>query len=213
MRSIYKPLTPKGRIIVSGTNDIVYVRVPRGANTSIRLAIPDAQEIKVAPSRLRKNYPNSFVFSFVRNPWARLVSGYRSKLCHHNAVNKAVFKKLVKLDSRFQLHMPFDEFAELICGLPDRKVEKHFRSQSYFLKHKGQLIPDFIGRLENMQEDWNEVQSITNTNLTLQHKNRSGSPNHKEYYANPRIREMVADRYAEDISSFDYHFDEQNDNS
>ncbi len=208
MRSIYKPLTPKGRIIVNGAKDIVYVRVPRGANTSIRLAIPDAQEEKVSPSRLYKNYPNAFIFSFARNPWARLVSGYRSKLCQRNSANKAAFKKLVRLDSRFRQHMPFEEFAELICGLPDRKVEKHFRSQSYFLKHKGQLIPDFVGRLENIQADWEKVQAITNANLPLQHTNRSGATHYQEYYATPRLRELVADRYAEDISSFGYHFDE-----
>lgn len=207
MRFFSRPHDPKGRIIVSARNDIVYIRVPKCANSSITKALEDGKEEKIDLARLRKLYPGSKVFSFVRNPWARLVSGYREKMSLPEFAWKNAAKRLVEIDARFRPGMPFEKFVELICALPDEEVEKHFRSQSYFLKHNSELVPDFVGRLERIEQDWQALQQFIGTPLPLQHVNRSEETDYRHYFSNTQLRYDVADRYAEDIATFGYEFD------
>lgn len=211
MRLFPRPYNPKGRIIVWPRDHIVYVRVPKCGNTSLSKVLKDGLEEKVDLSRLRSLYPGYKVFSFVRNPWARLVSGYNGKMSRPEFAQDDPARRLRKIDRRFRPGMCFDEFAELICALPDKRTEKHFRSQSYFLKQDGQLVTDFVGHLERIEQDWPALQEITGTPLRLshiRHSSRNIDLDYRNYYSDTGIRKLVAQRYAEDISSFGYTFDQ-----
>lgn len=210
MRLFPRSYNPKGRIIVWPRENVVYVRVPKSGNTSLSNVLEDGREEKVDLSRLRSLYPGCKVFSFVRNPWARLVSGYNGKMSRPEFAQDDPARRLKKIDRRFRPGMPFEEFAELICALPDKKAEKHFRSQSYFLKQGGQLVTDFVGHLERIEQDWPALQEAMGTRLLLshiRHTNRHSDLDYRSYYSDAGIRMLVAKRYAEDISSFGYAFD------
>ena len=198
---------PNGRIVFWPRENIVYVRVPKSGNTSFCNALEGGRMEKVDLSRLRTIYPDCRVFSFVRNPWARLVSAYKEKINEQYTDGKIV-GRLSKINRRFRLDMPFEEFAELICTLPDKRTEKHFRSQSYFLKQGGRLIPDFVGHLEQINQDWPALEEKMGTRLQLRHLTKTVSSDYSSYYSNAGIRDQVGDRYAEDISTFGYEFGE-----
>jgi len=198
----------KGRIFIWHRDNIVYLRVPKSGNTSMCNILEGGSKKIVDLSRLRTLYPGCKVFSFVRNPWARLVSGYNQKMSQPELSGERPAKRLREIDRRFRPGMGFEEFAKLVCVLPDDRTEKHFRSQSYFLKHEGQLIPDFVGRLEQIEQDWPVLQEVMGVQLQLRHANKAGDADYRSYYSDTGIRDLVANRYAEDISTFGYEFDD-----
>ncbi|MEP0357589.1 MAG: sulfotransferase family protein [Paraglaciecola sp.] len=158
-----------------------------------------------------QSYQDYFTFGFVRNPWQRLVSEYLHK----------------KIDSRMSLK----EFV--LNGLPEEDsfsdAYRHIIPQSDFLfDAQGNQNVDFIGRFENLAEDFSEVcEKLGLEGASLPHKNSSYSPRRaalrklrhlfsgdkkrvkKDYreYFDDELLELVNKLYAKDIQNFGYSFD------
>jgi len=102
--------------------------------------------------------------------------------------------------------MPFEEFADFVCTLPDSKTEKHLRSQCHFLVYRGQLVPGFIGRFEMIAKDWCELCSRLGETIELVRYNRTDGAPYPTYYSS-RLVNLVGDRYHEDVVRFGYQFE------
>ena len=117
-----------------------------------------------------------FHFAFVRNPWDRVISRYASATSSRP--------------------MPF---AEWIKGINEYAGTE---PQIEALKYE----PDFIGRYENIIEDWAKVQAETGLG-DLEHKNQAiREPAYQQYY-DEQTKQIVAETYAEEIERFGYTFD------
>lgn len=139
---------------------------------------------KLLPDDIFQSY---FKFAFVRNPWNRLVSEYefiRRRPDHgrHSKVIKMEFEEYIRYQSR-----RFD--AHQINMLADKN---------------GVLLMDFIGKFENLQEDWNFVtDTLGIENKELSHKKKAGIKNYDSYYTN-ETRDLVAELWKRDIETFGY---------
>lgn len=198
------------RIVVWQQYRAVYVRVPKVANTSIRHSFGGGRERSACLALLHRRYPQHLTFSFVRNPWSRLVSTYRHKILAETITNDnyldGVHRGFVKWRFPFRAGMPFEEFVDFICTLPDDRSEKHLKSQSHFLVHRGVLIPAFIGRFETIARDWGELCVRLGANVELVRYNRTDGAPYPSYYS-PRLVNLVGDRYHDDVVRFGYDFD------
>ncbi len=173
----------------------------------------------------RKTLEEYFVFTFVRNPWDRMVSQYKYRHFLHskytfNYVTKNIQELYeehynVKSDG-IQINMdPITYYGELI----------HLPSQLEFLRGKfGDFdktpFIDFIGRYENLQEDFDEVCSKIGLDyIKLPHKNKGeGSAcndgscksirrkNYREFY-DEETKDFVALKYKEEIEKFKYSYE------
>jgi hypothetical protein len=136
-----------------------------------------------------------FKFSFVRNPWDRLVSAYE----FWRAVRKI---KAPDFKSFLFKYLP---------KANDGDSSRHVIPQYQFLcDENGKLLVDFIGRFESLQTDFDAVcknLNITEHSTTLPHRNRAiGRRHYAEYYDGESL-DFVKTLYKRDIELFNYTFD------
>ena len=137
-------------------------------------------------------------FAFVRNPWDRTLSGvhYRKKVGGSCYKNYTIKDYLNGFTTKTNCH---DKLS----------INQHIRPQYEFVfDETGNNLMDFIGRFENLQEDFNVVcDKIGIPRQELPHKNKSKHKHYTEYY-DDETREIIAEKYAKDIEYFGYKFGE-----
>lgn len=161
----------------------------------------------------RKTYPNYFddyfKFSFVRNPWDKLVSLYFM----HTRLNWDL-----RWDWSAVTAPCFSDFLRITHGYNKTKQRHIYRGHptghmrmsnqlDWLVDENGSLIVDFVGRFENYQEDFNTVCDKIGIPQPqeIPHRNKSEHKHYTEYYDN-ETREIVATRFAKDIEYFGYEF-------
>lgn len=144
---------------------------------------------------------DNFIFAFVRNPYDRLYSAYKNKVMQPLEKDK----KNIFRNHGIQLGMKFSEFVDIVCNIPDSKIDRHLRSQSWFLSYNKRLIPQFIGHLESFYEDWAELNKQFNLGEPT-HKNSTESldvESYREQY-DSELEKKVFNRYKKDFEFFGY---------
>lgn len=156
-----------------------------------------------------EEFAGFYKFSFVRNPWARLVSEYR----YRNYFNHRSFKDFV--------------MRKLPSPGPDDKY-RHIMPQTQMLYDgNGRLLVDFVGKFENLQSDFDKVcQHLAIEKSALPHVNSSdkgsrelkrkmrnflyrNNETHLRRYTDfydDETREFVAEMYRMDVDNFGYRF-------
>jgi hypothetical protein len=140
-------------------------------------------------------FESYFKFAFVRNPWDRVLSEYRWR----------------KISKRYDLSL-----KQFVISY-DQIKEKKYRNKVGLLTHmlpqykfiydtKETLHADFIGKFENLQEDFNKVcEKLGIEKRILPHSKKTKHKNYEEYYDN-ETREIVEEKYRKDIELFGYEF-------
>jgi chondroitin 4-sulfotransferase 11 len=164
----------------------------------------------------RGRYREHFKFAFVRNPWDRLVSCYSDKVMdvEEAELGEPPFRKVPsEKGSRLYKGMPFAEFVETVYEIPDEGANVHFVSQHQIIcgaGRDGQIMADFVGRFENLEADFAVVaEKIGGARRPrLPHKMRSTSRKSRPYteFYDDRLRNLVHERYREDVEIFNYSF-------
>ena len=106
--------------------------------------------------------------------------------------------------------MSFGSFLEVVASTSDDELDIHLLPQSKILCLDGQLIPDFIGRFEEMNEDWNKLNDILKMeglpNLgILPRKNIRRASDKRDtsyYFENPIFVHTATQRYRDDFETF-----------
>jgi hypothetical protein len=146
-------------------------------------------EYKYLPQEMFDAY---FKFSFVRNPWSRVISLYR----YLNQDPGLSFKEFVLTVLKKQLW---------------RKMYPFVGPQSEFVCDRdGRMLVDFVGRFESLQADFNTVcERIKLPAISLPHVNKAKVSAGNEYqdYYDSESKECVAELYRKDIESFGYRFE------
>jgi len=137
-----------------------------------------------------------FTFSFVRNPWDKILSYYM--LRRQIAGNKRKGDNLSFRDWVLQ-------FENNLKGENAIGGDKGIPQYNQLFSDDVQLT-DFIGRFENLQEDFNIIcDKIGIPRQQLPHKNKTKHKHYTKYY-DDETRQIVAERYAKDIEYFGYKF-------
>jgi hypothetical protein len=100
-----------------------------------------------------------WTFSFVHNPWSRLLSLYKQEASDEATSGRlvdGVYKGFINHGIPIRPGMSFEEFCDVVCDIPDHRTDKHLQSQAYTLIKNGQPIVRFIGKLERINEDWKD---------------------------------------------------------
>jgi len=186
----------------------VFVHIPKSAGTSIVDVLGgDTVSRSHLPAYIYKTadperYDEYFKFTFVRNPWDRVVSTYE------------YWKQgLDQTDGYYQkiLLDKYGTFEKFVLEFLDKDtICLHFMLRPQYLylyDYREKLLVDFVGRFENINDDSNKIFKKLGINNTLKKINSSKRSNYQNYYINQEMIDKVAFLYKKDIELFDYKFD------
>lgn len=142
-----------------------------------------------------------FSFSFVRNPFARLVSVYKSKY-QANAYQVFDIYAFGLLLGKNRVKN-FEDFVKRIYKIPDKFLESHLAKQySILYDDDGNCRVKFVGKMENVSQDWAYIQSKVDL-PNLPHKNKTEKIDWRDFYT-LELAELVYLYYKEDFEAFGY---------
>ena len=140
-----------------------------------------------------------YVFTYVRNPFSRLVSAYVNKFEDFNKIKKVGFEYADYLGGWFELSDSFEDFARKVCDIPDRLSDRHFMGQCFLIYSLSDTKIDDIFKLDNMDETFPSLASRFGFG-EVPHFNRTTEYRYEDYYSSPELVEMVYRRYKEAVS-------------
>ena len=145
----------------------------------------------------RELYNSLFKFVFVRNPWDLQVSSF-----HH-----------IRRE-RPHLMAGIDDFETFLRWKldPQRPYQFHIdtsieRQSDYLIDLHGNIIVDFIGKYENLEEDFRQVcERIGVRAPKLAHKRQAKDRSSYQKYYTDETAALVSDYFRRDIEMFGYSF-------
>lgn len=140
----------------------------------------------------KEQYEKFFTFAFVRNPWDWQVSLYEYMLQSKNHYQHSLIKEMRN----------FEEYIEWRVT-----QDKHLQKE-WVTDEKDNIIVDFIGRFENINEDFQEICKYLGINETLPYVNRTVNRKPYWYYYNNKTKEMIYQSFKQDIDLFGYNFED-----
>lgn len=177
---------------------VEYLSVPKCACTSIKTALAESDGVllkRVHGARHWRRCPGDFVpclvFSFVRHPLTRLVSGWRNKL--QTGLARTIAGCPLPVDASFR------EFARWVTGQAPARANRHWMPQTLILA--GQRV-DFLGRFERIAEDWQRLRDEFGLPELAQMNQSPGA--REEVPLDRATRERIARFYADDLRAYGY---------
>jgi hypothetical protein len=194
--------------MINHKHKFIFIHIPKTGGTSIeKYILGNANVAKKQNNKHNtvteymnktgKLFDKYFSFSFVRNPYDFLVSYYKFRMNMINGeygrVERFMYKKYSKSNFRNWVMKNFYNDPRVMTNLD-------------FLSYNSEIKVDFIGKFENLQQDFDTVcDKIGIPQQKLPHINKSKHKHYTEYY-DDETREIVAKKYAKDIEYFGYKF-------
>lgn len=205
---------------------LIYARVPKVANTSVKAALtrlleqPPKEGFRTTTDAFWRKGTNGettmvdaeaalthrsthFIFSFVRNPFDRLVSAYNNKLQENDELSTAMQQM------GLQQHMPFDAFVKIVADTTDQDLDVHLLPQSRILCADSLPVPGFIGLMEAMDDHWRLLRRRMRQfglpplgKLPTKNVRRGGTADLSHYFGKDALIDLALTRYRQDVELF-----------
>jgi len=180
----------------------IQVHQPKSGGLTIRYAMfnkePDRlMHIRSNNPEYQKYWNDYFTFTFVRNPFDKIVSGYLFTL------NKTNDKKKFYTDIRDRVYKNFNDWI-INCNHDILVKTERFEPQVNWVRG---YKYNFIGRFEHLQEDFNTLLyqlGLEPKQLALINNSKNRKP-YTEYYTK-QSRKIVERLYKDDLMFFNYKF-------
>lgn len=203
-----------------------YLSIPKNACTSIKYALlvvsnnemkslkknaihlhTDAENLFDEVRSVNHGKPEKiFTFSFVRHPVDRFLSFYRNKILLNWDENLDSWMRA----SGFYPEMDVSKCISVLSGLDREYLNEHVALQTDFLLREGQLLVDFVGKIENLEQDLKRLQDTSGVFLSIpimnKTKGRCDLPNLSQ---NDFLKLYAI--YKEDFKNFSYSMPESGD--
>jgi chondroitin 4-sulfotransferase 11 len=161
---------------------------------------------------------DNFKFTFIRNPWERLVSHYCfqgpgapvvSEKIYINQFANYITRQYRYPNTNRSKEISFGDFVkDYVCNdniEPDSSNFYINKNINLFLEdHVGELNMDFIGRCENFENDFRKLCELLNMkNMELSHVNKQAYAKYTEFY-DAYLIDLVAEFFRSEIEMFDF---------
>jgi len=189
----------------------IFVHIPKAAGISVGYSLygrHTGNHTTIAEYQIaftKSEFESCFKFAFVRNPWDRLLSAYL--FLKKGGRNKGDAKWAQENLAGFK---NFEEFV--LQWVTPKKVLSgiHFVPQHKFVTQPftKNIMVDFVGRYENLAQDFNVVREKLGfgKNLLFENKTEVKIKDYRDFYSEDS-KAIVAEVYREDIELFGYKFE------
>ena len=210
--------------MISHKHKCIFLHIPKAAGTSVERFLRDVDPdipAKVLRKRGFSHFLNDhldyYVFSFVRNPYDRLVSAWKwgqlkfekeGDLPFYNKERAVSFEEYVSLTTDLDyrndhknLWSEYDEYHTL----PQFEFFPQLNGGHYFTdKINVDFTCDFIGRFENLNKDFSKVcKDLNLTKSQLSHAYNSKTFKKTFDWTN-QLKDRVYNYYKQDFELFNY---------
>ena len=178
-------------------------------------------------------FNKAFKFAFVRNPWDRLVSLYFYRIKKYEPRFHTFENYVYYMEKRFNskngllakvLNEAYERFFHRFKRFHKNNRFFHFNKNiepiglynvmgmnqanpqaDWIVDQNGQIIVDYLGRFENLVEDFNNLCDIIGISEKLPQLRTSQHRDYRTYY-NDKTKRIVEEIYKKDIEIFNYEF-------
>jgi chondroitin 4-sulfotransferase 11 len=200
-------------------NEVVFMHIPKTAGSSVinlvekyhfTLINHDLRNEKFESLKqyLDRRKKKPFVFTFVRNPWDRVLSAYsyliKGGTNEHDKNDRDKYINGYNLDD-------FNLFIKKILIKKNILKQIHFRPQHHWIYNEEMCLCDHIAKYnhESLQSKIDIICRLTNVpQFVIPQINISSHAPYTEIY-DEESKEIVAEVYAKDINLFNYSFEEK----
>lgn len=180
--------------------DCVFVHVNKTAGSSVsaalgidRVHLTAREWIKILG---RNEWERRFTFGFVRDPWSKVASHYRYRMkTNRNGLGDNPIS--------------FNDWVRRAYGERDPRLLDNplmFEAQAVWLSDDDGLAVDFVGRFENLADDFAHVAERLGVEARLPRLRQTASDPTKDArdLYEPDTYEIVAERFKQDLDLFGY---------
>lgn len=218
-----------GNIHISLKNRYMYVETPKVACSTLKLTLArlELEDADYYREDIHNRYLSPLLrpaqvgdfekfrlrtdivkFSFVRNPYERLLSAYLDKVLGGNRVIVAELLRQMGVNQLDRdVEIDFATFVSCIEETPISMMNAHWRPQ-YYQTLQDTIDYDVIGRLESLEEDMLRVGEMLSIDLAPYIKSwdlhHTGARDQLEEFYTDDLRRRVAEIYAKDFEYFGY---------
>lgn len=178
----------------------VFIHINKTGGSSIERALGTGLDHSTAQEKYDQlgaaAWQRKFTFSIVRNPWDKVVSHYH-------------YRVQTNQTGMGDNPIPFDQWLQR-CYL--ERDPRYFDQERMFMPQRrwlvnaaGEMLVEFVGRFENLQQDFSIICERLSVRAELGHAKPSGRGSYRDYY-DDASRDLVARCFEEDLQAFGYSF-------
>lgn len=195
----------------------IFVHNPKTAGSSIVQKLVEAfsiEDIKFKIGGMKKhstastikkhlpkeyNWKDYYKFGFVRNPFDACISSY------------FYWKKRIEQNDMIRSKAKYR--AKKIAGMSIKEYINSYNvvQSRFFFNQSNKLLVDFIGKYENLQQDFDKIMTNINTSKNkkyiLNHRNKNARK-HYTYYFDDQDVKTFSEKFEKDLNIFNYRFGE-----
>ena len=176
--------------------EIAFFKMPKVASSSIGTALegrcqvighsPEEYRVRTLSS-FRRDNPDAFVFTFVRNPFDRLLSAYAYLSRHQWSYYMEAQRRCI------EPYRDLEDFVLRGVGSGEVLWQEHMRPQySWVVGDDGRLLVDWIGRYESLQADFDRISDMWKwPRMELGVSNSSEHGKYRVYYNAPMVEVVL----------------------
>ena len=178
----------------------VFIHINKTGGSSVEKALGIRLDHSTAAEKYAQlgsqAWSRKFVFTFVRNPWDKVVSHYH-------------YRVKTNQTGLGDNPIPFEEWLHRVFVDRDPqyydKPRMFMPQRQWLVSSSDELLVDYVGRFERLEEDFRHVCAELGLQASLGHAKPSSRGSYQQYY-NEAGRAIVEAQFAEDIEAFGYTF-------
>ena len=181
----------------TGTYAFIHINKCGGTSVEAALGIPKVHD--TAQERRDKLGVEAWnrlkTFSIIRHPYAKVASHYRYRV---------VIKRTGLGDTQISLN------DWVRAAYRDHEAPYYDTPRSFLpcidwlVDENGQIMVDYIAKLETIGQDWNEIQKLTGVTTELPEINKTKKAKDPTHGLDEGSRQILQDLFAKDFETFGY---------